>query len=642
MHQLVMGWALLFFGGWASPILAQQPIIRAGVDSVRQTLPRAPIDTSQLVYTLADAPELALPDVDTLADARFRQYDPARRRLIDWGTLGNIGSPARPLLFEPATVRGFHTGLQPFALYNISAPELRFYRHGRSFSEVFFSQGRNQLEAMTGARFSRTFAGGMNFSLDYRSINQAGQFRYQRAKHTALALGVWLPVGERYEAFLTYSTNTNRHQENGGITTDTLFGQGGAFSGPLDAPVWLTDQRAFTRHYDWTVQLHQHLRLLGKADKPGRTLRVSHRASYGRQVLKFSDHNLQRDTAFFGDFLIDRRGLRHYISYDRLDNEVTAATFKSKQPGRPSDVLSVGLQHSFFWLNQEPSDSVVSNLFLTGKLALTPSERFRFTAQGALGLPGNFGEYQVSGELFLGLGKAGALRAGLLAQRHPPALLHHRLFVSRRQLWKNDFEKPVANSLWGAYALPWLGLELQARIHQVNGYLYFDQNGLATQTTAPLQVVQFVVQENIRLGAFHFDNTFALQQSNRDDVLRLPVWFAKNSIYYDGRLFKKNLKLSLGFDFRIHGEFRPDTYQPLLAQFHLQDSIAQQPYPWLDVFAAFKVRTFRFFFRYENLGTFLDDSQVYYQTARYPATFAAFRFGINWRFMDDNKSQAGQ
>ena len=74
----------------------------------------------------------------------------------------------------------------------------------------------------------------------------------------------------------------------------------------------------------------------------------------------------------------------------------------------------------------------------------------------------------------------------------------------------------------------------------------------------------------------------------------------------------------------------------------LQDSITQKPYPWADVFLAFKVQSFRFTIRYENCNTWFDKTKVFYQTARYPQPFGGLRFGISWRFMDNNERGPGE
>lgn len=100
--------------------------------------------------------------------------------------------------------------------------------------------------------------------------------------------------------------------------------------------------------------------------------------------------------------------------------------------------------------------------------------------------------------------------------------------------------------------------------------------------------------------------------------------------------------LNAGVDFRINSEFRPDGYQPLSWQFHLQDSLIQKPYPWIDLFIAFKVQTFRGFIRYENCATWWNKTEVFYQTAHHAQPFGALRFGIAWRFMDSNLPEQTQ
>ena len=628
-------------------LFAQPVAIPSGPITTPRPTPRvvaaAPVDTTPLAYTFAQTPERLEPEGDTLPDYNFRIYNPARQKPVDYGTLGNLGSSARPLFFETLPRRGFDVGVHAFDLYNVHPDDLRFYRNARSYSEVFFSQGKTQQEGMLNARLARTFSGGTSFSLDYRTINNLGQFRSQRDKHLALTFGIWVPVGKRYDGFLIFSKNINRQEDNGGIVSDTVFGSD-QFQGPIAAPIRLPDARATTRLADQIVQLTQHLRFVGGSDSSShrRALRATHTFAWQQQQFKFYDQGLAADSSFFGPFLTDLRGIRHFIDLDRIDNSLALSTFKEKQAGRPSDVLAVGIAHSYIHLRQEPRDSAFSNLFLTGRLAITPSERFAFVAQGALGVLSNLGEYQLRGDLTLGLGRVGELRASLLSQRYPPSLLYNQLYVSKRPLWNNGFQKPVETTFSGSYALPLVGFEVTARTHLVTNYLYFDQNAFPQQASAVVQVAQLLATENLHLGGLRSDNTVALQQSNRlNEVLRLPTWFTRNSLYYSGRIFKKRLFLTVGADFRMNSEFRPDAYQPVTWQFYLQDTLTQKPYASLDLFAAFKIQSFRFFVRYENVHTLWDKTQVYYQTAYHPQPFGAIRLGIAWRFMDSNLPEPG-
>lgn len=628
----------------SNALSAQEPQLgQPGPTAASATTRKVPVSDEPLLFTFALTPEKSEAATDSLPDATFRMYNPARRSLIDYGTIGNLGSSARPLLYAVAPQQGFDFGIHGFDLYTLKSRDLRFYRNTRSFSEATFSQGKNNLESMLNARFARTFSGGTNFSLDYRSINNLGQFNYQRDKHNALSAGLWVPKGKRYEAFLIFTKNVIRQQENGGIVSDSVF-LGEQFQGPLAAAINLPEGRAYTRYDDQSLHLTQHFRFVGAAVGK-RALRATHTFEWGKMRYKFSDGDtvtgLRNDAPYFENFLVDERGIRNFAVVNRYDNTFSINTFKAKKPGAPSDLLAIGLAHSFFKVNQEPISYNFSNLFFTGNLKLSPSERFQFSANAALGLLTNIGEYQLQGSIALGLGKAGQLRASLLSQRRPSSMFQRRLFVSKRELWNNDFTKPVENTLSASYALPLIGFEATARTTLVNNYLYFDQNSMPQQTGSPLQIVQFVVVENVKLGWLRLDNTVAIQKANRSDVLRLPEWFTKNSLYVSGKIFKKRMQFSTGVDFRMNSEFQPDGYQPLVGQFHLQDSITQKPYPWADVFLAFKVQSFRFTIRYENCNTWFDKTKVFYQTARYPQPFGGLRFGISWRFMDDNEKGPG-
>jgi hypothetical protein len=635
---LLSPWALVLFALFGT-LLSNAQSDTNSPGTTNSGRPKKADPNEPLFFSLPLTPEKSEPSDDTLPDLSFRMYNPARQKLVDYGTLGNLGSSARPMLSETNPVLGFQLGMDAFDLYSLRAHDLKFFRNKRSFSDAFFSQGKTNLESMLNARFSRTFSDGINFSLDYRSINNLGQYNYQRNRHNSLNAGFWVPIGKRYDAFVILTKNVFRQQDNGGIVSDSVFA-GDQFQGPLAAEIRLPDQKARTRYDDESFNITHHFRLVGTAVGK-RALRLSHVFEWGKQRYKFTDTDtisgLRSDTTFFRDFLVDYRGIRNFISVNRYSNYFNINTFKAKKAGQPNDLLAIGLVHTFYKMNQEPVTSRFSNLFLTGSFQFKPSKRFDFNSFAALGVLQNIGEYQLKGSLLVGLGKVGQLSAELLSQRRPVTQIQQRLFVSKRELWSNAFDKPVENTLSAAYSLPAIGFSAHVKTTLVNNYVYFDQQAKPVQTGSPLQLLQLSVTENLHWRWLHFDNTVALQQANRSDIYRLPKWFSKNSLYLSGYLFKKRMLLSTGIDFRINSEFKPDAYQPLTGQFYLQDTLTQKPYPWIDVFLAFKVQDFRFFVRYENCSTWWDKTKVFYQTAHYPQPFGGLRLGVAWRFMDDNR-----
>jgi Putative porin len=597
-----------------------------------------PADTLPVQYVLVIDPATRHFANDTMPDGDFRMYDPARKQgIFDYAHLGNFGSAARPLGFAPLSRIGFETGMHAYDIYQLNPNNLRFYRHARTYSHAGFSRGRTQRDAASFIRLSRTFSGGLNFSLQYQTINNLGEYRFQRNKHSAFAAGIWWPIRKNYEIFLIYTANTNQSENNGGITSTAFFASD-LFTQPISVPV-LFESEAKNKFKRGDLQLTQYT-TIGKARNQ---LQLAHTLNYITESWKFSDKNIPvvddttQEEIFYAPYLKDIRGVRHYYDLQRLNNHVTVSTLRKKKNNSEAGRITVGIRHSFINLYREPlPDSIVNNLFLTGKLAIKPTERMAIVGDGDLGILANTGEYRLQGTLLLDLGKIGILRANLLSQRRPPDLIHARLISAANPIWSNSFNKVVENSISATYDIPSIGFQASAANHIVNNYLYFNQLGLPMQSGRPIQVSQLAARQSFHFGRLHSENTVALQQINNKAVVRLPNWFSKNSLYVEGRLFKKQLLANAGVDFRINSAFQPDAYQPMIGQFQLQDSFEQKPYPWLDAFLSVKIQTFRLYFRFENMAPLWNKTSNLYLTTNHPQNRASFRIGISWRFLDNN------
>ena len=240
----------------AMPVFAQIPEeASATTQPVIQEFSAA--DTLPVMFTLAFAPEKRFATSDTLPDQEFRLYDPTRKGPVNYGNLGNLGTSARPLWFAPESRTGFETGFRAFNLYELRPNDLQFYRHARTYSHAYFSRGRTQRDAESWIKLSRTFAGGLNFSVNYKTINNLGAYRFQRTKHSSLAAGIWWPVKKNYEIFLIYASNTFQQQDNGGISDLTFFGSAN-FEGMISVPVLLTEDNSKTKNSKRDLQLSQY------------------------------------------------------------------------------------------------------------------------------------------------------------------------------------------------------------------------------------------------------------------------------------------------------------------------------------------------------------------------------------------------
>src|SRR5690606_26113024 len=120
------------------------------------------------------------------------------------------------------------------------------------------------------------------------------------------------------------------------------------------------------------------------------------------------------------------------------------------------------------------------------------------------------------------------------------------------------------------------------------------------QQGLPISILQLIVDQNFKLGNFHLDNSVILQSASEDEI-RLPEFYSRHSLYFEGNIFKRVMLLRVGFDLRMSSDYYANYYQPLVGQFHIQDRENILFYPATDVFLTLKVKTFRFFVKGENI-----------------------------------------
>ncbi|MCF8246297.1 MAG: putative porin [Saprospiraceae bacterium] len=650
---------------------------------------RLALDTSDIFFFYADEPNLVFPFSDSLLSS-VHQYDPIRQQEYDFANLGNLGSAARPLFFQPTWRRGFDVGLHQFDIYQTSTADIRYYKITQAYTKADFSKGATQNDAQFNVQFSRNFADGLNFSIEHRRINNLGAYDTQKATTSSVATGMWYhPKKGNYDVYFSFVSNSIEQQDNGGAAEDLST----AFFDAYQVDVHLAN--ANTRYANRELAYTQYIRLNGRRKvgsstvgsgqsepgspkdslstrltnsskidsashrpsstasnpqsairnpQPKRAFTLYHQIAWHKDSYKFSDTS--PDSTFYGDFMVDKRGLRHYLEVRKLENTFKLQTFKLHQQTtdstsnralpKESDLLEIGLVHRLNFLKQEPVDTgAIQNLFLTARLNFSPGDRLRLNTYAHLGIGANAGDYRVSGELFLNLKKIGTLRLEAVNQLYSPSLLPQRFYVTQEEMWKNDFGKTLETSLSGTYSLPQFKFSVGGKSHLLNNLVYFDEAG-RPQQSGTFSILQLTAKKDFTLGPLHLDNSAYLQQTT-SDVLPLPQFYSKHSLFLEGKIFKKVMLTKIGVDARLTAAYTPPSYNPLIGQFELQDTQSLPFTPLLDAFLSVRVKTFRFFFKIENvLATPL--RTYYYQTADYPMPFGytngGMRLGISWRLVD--------
>ena len=607
------------------------------------------IDTFKVNYRYAADPFRSYPSKDTVLNRFFHQFDPARSRTWDYRSLGIAGSASEPIVYEPTLRRGFSVGLNQYNLYYQPASQMPYYEVNKPFLNVGFFQAGEQNNSGVAIQFSRNFGRGLNVSLDYRRINMNGAltlFPDQRARNTSFSIGFWFKSKRgHYTSFLTFMNNRINSFDNGGLVRDTIPTD--QFSAASQADVYLSGAR--TRHQHQELLYTQYLQF-GKVDSLGidtsrknrQIFQIAHSISLQNNFYRYSDTYSSSSEpytlGYYGNFLKDIRGVRNFIQHQKIENSFRLITFRGKSNsqelvGKEKSRLELGITHAIHSINQEPKDSILNELFLTGKLNITPSQGLQLRTGAQLAILGNIGDYQLTGDLQVAIGKFAFLHATGLNQLYSPTLLQKEFLVSQQSVWNNNFRKTLETSFRGSIEIPRFLVEVGAGITLLNNYIYADTSSVFRQSGVPVSVLQAFVRKDFVVWKLHLDNQAAFQTSSQS-VLRVPQIFGKHSLYYAGKLFKV-LETWVGVDLRYQTGYYANTYFPLTGQFRLNDQRIVNLYPGVDLFASFRITKFRAFFKFENMGRLFIPKQYFAQTAYYPLPpSSGFRFGFQWRFSD--------
>jgi hypothetical protein len=618
-------------------------------------------DTFPMFFHFPGDKNKVYPFLDSSLTNDFHQHDPARKPSFEYFNLGFPGSPAYPIYYKPVQRKGFDLGLHAFDLYLLTADRVPAYSLKRAFTQTSFYQTGEQNDGFFGIQFSRNFAQGINFSIDYNRLNQIGNashFSNQKSRTSSLGINFWIkPEKGRYESYLIMAQNGILQRENGGIIA--LPDPGADFFSLSLATVQLKNGASEMKQQEFSIR--QFFTILPRKPAPvpvdsallnrvtdslslrprpiplvkpdtlaGGYLKLAHRLGWKNSFYLFYDDALTENNinTYYKSFATDPRGLRNRIQANTLDNSLYIQT----QIGKKWIVdVEAGLSQQLHFLKLEPGDSTVHNLSLDGSASLKYSERLSLSGKANFQILDNRGDYFISGDMKLGLGKWGNILLTAFNQLASPDLIQKQFFVSQRPIWENDFKRSLTTQIGGEMDISRFKSKVGLTLSVIDNAIYYNVDGKPAQVDAPVSILQSSYKQQIQFGKFSWEGIFVFQITNREDVLSLPRLWTRHTLSLNTRLFKV-LETRMGVEFRYFTPFSTYTYFPLTAQFQINGGNPDAPYPLLDAFASFKITKFRIFLKFEDISAAFMQTR-YSQVYRYYLPTGGLRFGFKWRFL---------
>ena len=656
----------------STDVFSQKNIIRQGAGRVRQmgggmsgagkdSLKRRDKNEDSITvrYRYLDSTRNYMLD-SSIADFSRRYPVPA-----DYIFLGNNGTAAKPILFTPIRRPGWDPGFHALDVYKWQLEKTRFFNTTRPYSELTYmiaSRAEHVIELMHTQNVKPNF----NFSFQYRLINSPGSFKNQRTNHNNyLITSRYESVNKRYNLYGILLYNKLQSGENGGIVNDSTledpdfkdrFNINTNLGGDTEYSTnfFSTDVGTGNRYEELTFLLRQQYDL-GKKDSIVTDstviplffprLRFEHTFQYTRGTYKFRDY--VADSIYYLDTYdttlkrrVDTVVLRD--EWKEMINDFSIYTYPDAKNLHQFFKVGAALQN--LSLQNIKVSSKLTNLFGHAEYRnRSRNQKWDIQANGKLYFTGfNSGDYQLNAALQRFVGKRlGYAQLGFENVNRTPSFIYDPRSDFYLMKTNADFKKENTTRLYASLWQPALRLNMSGNYYLMTNYTYLTDFYQLKQESSLFNIFQLAVQKTFKIGKrwlWHADLYY--QQVIGSAPVNVPAFFTRNRIGYEGNLGFKNLNIAMGAEVKYHTAYKADNYSPLLGQFFYQDSITlKNPMPDIAAYVHFRIRSFKLYFRAENLNTaeFEDGcgfTRNNMAAPGYPYPGVLIRMGIYWGFVN--------
>ena len=523
--------------------------------------------------------------------------------------------------------------------YNfLDVEDINYYHVPTPFTEAYFKtvpeQGQ-QLDVL----FTMNTSERLNFSVAYKGVRALGRYQNILTSTGIFRFGLtYKTLDRKYQLRTHFVSHDLLNQENGGFS-DLARQQ------YIDKEEEFEDrsllemkfENAESTLYGKRFYLDHYYQVAAPDSLSSNALKVGHIFNHDYKKFDFIQTNAAND--IFGPSF-QRANLRDRVRLTEFYNE-GYVEWSNKTLGEVKAKAAIkNFEYGYKTFYIRENDTI--NNKLTGVNYSIGGEYrksiggFDVQADAMLNLAGDFTGSYFAAEAGYSLDKENRLQFGFNQNSHMPNynfLLYQSNYINYN--WQNDFDNVNTQSIYGELRSKKL-LNIESRLTQIQNYTYFTENEDTLvkpfQAGDQVRYLKLKASKKFDFGVFAIDNTLMYQNVlDGASVLNLPEFVTRNTIYYKDEWFDKALYLQTGFTFKYFTKYNMNAYDPVLAEFYVQNSAELGNYPVVDFFFNGKVDQTRIFFKLEHLNSLIDKNNNFV-APDYPYTDFLVRFGVVWNF----------
>ena len=517
--------------------------------------------------------------------------------------------------------------------------EIKYYEVPTPTTEITYRTGLQQGQVLD-AIFTLNFSKRLNVSLSYKGIRSLGAYRRSLASNG------------NFRGAFHYRTKNNRYAMRGHLTSQDFFNEESGGLPQVEIDKFESNDDNYTTRARLDVNLND-------AENQFNSKRIYLDHSYKLVAVKDTTNNKDfsnlkfghiftnetkeyrfiqttTTTAIFGDE--NSANARNEIAKTTITNNELNLEFNSKYVlGQFKAKINL-TNYSHGYDSILNSNSNISKIKLEGNAISVGADwnakikNFQLNATGNISpgtgrLSGNF----LKGEAIYKKDSLFALKGSLLISSKSPnfnTLLHQSKYDDYN--WQNNFNAVNTRNLGFDFSSKWINASLN--FTNIDNYTYFNENNKPVQFDNQITYLKVKVSKEIKYWKLALDNTIMYQNvSSGSSVFRVPELVTRNTFYYEDYWFKgKPMLVNVGATFKYFTKYKMNAYNPLLAEFTIQDT-QEIGFPTVDVFFNAQVRRTRLYFKIDNVTSSFTKKN-YFSAPNYPYRDFTIRFGMVWNW----------
>ncbi len=284
------------------------------------------------------------------------------------------------------------------------------------------------------------------------------------------------------------------------------------------------------------------------------------------------------------------------------------------------------------------SNRIKGNLVQFGASYKKQYGGFELAGEGAINVAGDLDGNYLNAAISFAFNDENDVKASVRLHSVAPNfnfLLYQSDYVNYN--WQNSLENVKTQELKFELRSKKL-LDASVSYTGIDDYAYFtivanDSTPTPQQYSERVDYLKIKAEREFRYGRFGLVNTVMFQQAlSGNEVFNVPEIITRQTLYYEDHWFKKALFLQTGISFKYFTKYNMNGYDPVLAEFYVQNEQKLGGFPLIDLFFNAKVKQTRIFIKYEHINQLFNTSNNQFSAPGYPYRDAVIRFGLVWDF----------